>query len=58
METWYGSLNIDGLQVFATSGDRLHVFMETSHYYYMYTEEIENAEKRVTMTIRKGKKNE
>ena len=56
MTNWYGSLNIDGVQVAWTMGSKESVLKEITHYYMMYGEDIDDANKRVTMTIQKGKR--
>lgn len=55
MADWYGSLNIDGIQECSVMGSKDHVIREINHYYMMYMEEVQNASKRITMTIQKGK---
>ncbi len=54
-KTWYGSVNVDGLRVASYEGSsRDNVVNNIMHYAFQYVEE---AEKRITITIQKAKDN-
>lgn len=55
MSTWYGSLNIDGIPECAAIGGQEDVIAEMMHYIATYGDEIDLAQRRITITIQKGK---
>lgn len=57
---WYGSLNIDGVQEAWCQGTKESVIFNMQHYMSMYTQEedLPYINKRITLTIQKGKNHE